>query len=152
MNRTDGSSGSGSNSNQDVDTSKWKVTEAEYLKGRDKIAPLTEELRRNLHNLLIAVNLIRDLYGKPLIVSSGYRPAAINQKAGGATRSAHLTCEAVDFLDPKGELAKWCVGNLDILEQAGLYLESPAHTQGPNGSWVHLQSRAPRSGKRIFLP
>jgi len=131
-----------------LDKSTWKVTEAEYLMGRDVANPPDITLRKNMEKLLIAVNLVRDLYGKPLTISSGYRPAAANAAAGGAKKSCHLTCEAVDFGDKDRKFTKWCLMNLDVLERAGLYMESPAATP----TWVHLQTRPPKSGKRIFLP
>lgn len=130
-----------------IDRKKWKVTEAEVLMGRDKAHPLDKGMKANLEKLMIAINLIRDLYGKPLTVSSGYRPAAQNVAAGGTKKSCHLTCEAVDFADADRKLTKWCLSNLDVLASAGLYMESPINTP----SWVHLQTRAPKSGKRIFL-
>jgi uncharacterized protein YcbK (DUF882 family) len=134
-------------SSKDLPNHKW-IKREEILMGRDKAHPLTEDFEKNLENLLIAVNKVREAYGKPLIVSSGYRPAAFNSKAGGAKLSAHLTCEAVDFRDVDGSFAKWCLQNIKILVQNGLYMEEPAHTKG----WVHLQIRPTRSGRRVFLP
>lgn len=131
-----------------LETNPRKITRKEVLMGRDVANPLTPEMETNLETLLIAVNLIRDLYGKPMTVSSGYRPAAANAAAGGAKRSAHLTCEAVDFADPDRKLMQWLLRNLDILEKAGLYLESPIGTP----HWCHLQTRPPKSGKRVFIP
>lgn len=110
--------------------------------------PLTPELKQNLDKLLVAVNRLRAMWGKPLIVSSGYRPGKYNKAAGGAQNSCHLTCEAVDFRDPDAELAKWLISRLDVLENCGLYMESPDRTKG----WVHVQLRAPTSGRRIFQP
>lgn len=136
-----------------LDKSKWKVTEAEYLTAKDKVrrdiaAPLTPEMRANMEKLLIALNLLRDLYGKPMVVSSGYRPSAINSVTKGASKtSCHLTCEACDFEDTDRKLVQWCLRNMDLLERAGLYMESPINTP----TWVHLQTRAPRSGKRVFI-
>jgi hypothetical protein len=126
------------------------ITVQEVLQGRDTQYPLTPELKANLDKLLIAVNKLRAFYGKPLVVSSGYRPAPFNKAAGGAKSSSHLTCEAVDFRDDPKEapLAKWCLENLNILESCGLYLEDPAATKG----WIHVQTRAPRSGNRVFKP
>lgn len=114
--------------------------------GRHHEYPLSDELFNNLGKLLVAVNKIREAYGKPMYVTSGYRPGIHNKKAGGATNSSHLTCEAVDFRDPQGKLAQWCISNLDKLVEAGLYMESPARTVG----WVHLQIRPTR--ERIFQP
>jgi len=109
----------------------------EVLMGRDKQAPLDDVQWRNLCDLLCRINALRVHYGKPMTVSSGYRPPSINAGVGGAKRSAHMSCQAVDFSDPNGELAAWCLKNMKLLIQLGLYLEDPAFTQG----WVHLQSR-----------
>ncbi len=115
--------------------------------GRDTEYPLSELLERNLEKLYTAINHLRSAYGKPMNVTSGYRPGHYNKAAGGAKRSAHLTCEAVDIADGDGSLARWCLNNLDILQAAGLWLESPARTKG----WCHLQIR-PVPGKRVFEP
>lgn len=113
------------------------ISAKEILMGRDVQSPLTKEQFYNLLDLLPRINLIRFHYGKPLTVSSGYRPPAQNATAGGATRSAHMSCQAVDFRDPDGAFAKWCLANMDLIRKAGLYLEDPSFTIG----WAHLQSR-----------
>lgn len=128
---------------------KGRITRAEVLMGRDEHAPLTRELSENLTKLMVAINSLRDYYGKPMIVSSGYRPPEINfATPGAAKKSNHMFCLAVDFRDHDGELDKWCLANLDKLEACGLYLEDPKHTPG----WCHLQVVPPKSGKRVFIP
>lgn len=122
------------------------ISRAEILMGRDVEFPLDQALEANLEKLLTAVNLLRKAYGKPMFVSSGYRPGRFNKAAGGASRSAHITCEAVDFKDADGSLAKWCLANLTVLEDAGLYLENPTKTVG----WLHVQIRPTKS--RVFNP
>lgn len=114
--------------------------------GRDASEPLTQEMFYNLLDLLPRINYIRFLYNKPLYVSSGYRPPSINKSVGGAKKSSHLLCMAVDFKDFDGKFAEWCLANIDEIKKAGLYLESPAHTKG----WVHLQSRPTRNNP--FIP
>lgn len=117
--------------------------------GRDKNYPLNEEQSQNLQKLLVAVNLFRLHYGKPMFVSSGYRPAAINAKTkGAAKKSNHMSCLACDFKDTDGAIDKFCTDNLNILEACGLWLENPDSTPG----WSHLQCVGPKSGKRIFIP
>lgn len=125
------------------------ITREEILMGRDKAYPLDEEQKENLEKLLIALNMFRKLYGKPMVVSSGYRPAQINAVVeGAAKKSNHIKCLACDFRDSDGELDKWCMENLDVLERCGLYLEDPNYTNG----WCHLQAIAPPSKKRVFIP
>lgn len=133
------------------------ITRAEVLMGRDKTYPLNVEQEANLQQLLKALNLFRQMYGKPMHVTSGYRPAAINANVpGAAKKSAHMSCQACDFRDIDGSLAKYCLDNLYILEQCGLYLEDPRWTRikDKNGKivsgWTHLQTRA--TNKRVFIP
>ena len=102
---------------------KSMISRDEVLMGRDVEFPLTPELEANLSKLLEAVNKLRTLYGKPMIVNSGYRPGHYNTDAGGAPNSAHQLCEAIDIKDEDGEVKKWIT--VEILEQCGLYQEDP---------------------------
>lgn len=122
------------------------ITREEVLMGRDKEYPLTPELEANLTKLLVALNKFRAAYGKPMIVTSGYRPGHYNKNAGGSKRSSHLTCQACDFADPTGGLAAYCIENIELLAEIGLWLESPARTKG----WIHLQIRP--TVNRVFEP
>ena len=114
--------------------------------GRDSQFPLSPELETNLAKLLSALNQFRTIYAKPMTVSSGYRPGHYNSDAGGAKTSTHITCQACDFHDTDGTLDQWCLDHLEVLEQCGLYLESPDHTKG----WCHLQIRPTKN--RVFIP
>jgi hypothetical protein len=118
----------------------------ECLKGRDKDHPLSSEQEANLIKLLEAINGLREAYGKPMHISSLYRPAGINAAVGGAKKSAHLECLACDFVDQTGEIDEFCLDNLKLLESLGLYLESPNHTVG----WSHVQIRPTKN--RVFIP
>jgi hypothetical protein len=124
------------------------ITRDEVLMGRDKEFPLNSELEKNLEILLKALNKFRAIYGKPMVVSSGYRPGKHNKSAGGALKSNHVICLACDFQDSDGKLDDFCLKNQSILESCGLWLEHPMATPG----WVHLQAVAPRSGRRVFIP
>jgi len=127
------------------------ITKSEILMGRDKSHPndYTKEISDNIDKLLVKLNEVRKLYGKPMSVSSGWRPPSINAKvAGAAKKSNHMLGLACDFRDPDGALDKWCMDNIAKLTELGLYLESPAHTPG----WCHLQLKKPGSGNNPFLP
>lgn len=115
---------------------------------RDTQYPLTPELETNLVKLLFAVNKFRTAYGMPMTVSSGYRPGPFNAAAGGAPNSSHKTCEAVDFHDSDDTLKTWIASNLTVLDDCDLYMEDPESTK----TWVHLTTRAPHSGHRVFKP
>ena len=120
------------------------ISREEILMGRDAEYPLTPELEANLTSLLEAVNKLREAYGKPMYVSSGYRPGKYNVAAHGAPNSAHCLCMAVDFHDSDGALKDWVT--VGILEACGLYQEDPSRTP----TWLHVQIRPTRN--RVFKP
>lgn len=124
---------------------------ADYYMGRDKSHrdELTRELRANARDIVRRVNRLLKCAGIPAAVSSGWRPAAINAAVPGAAKaSRHITCLAIDLEDRDGELDAWCMANLEVLEECGLWLEHPDATPG----WCHLQTRPPGSGNRVFSP
>ncbi len=94
-----------------------------------------ESLRLLCENILQPV---RDHFGKPVKISSGYRSPELNSSpaVGGSKTSDHCKGQAVDFeIDgvPNPELAEWIESNLKYSQ---LILEF--YTQGqPNSGWVH---------------
>lgn len=107
---------------------------------------IPEEFEENLQTLLIALNRIRPIYDKPMLVTSGYRTKSYNKCIGGTPKSPHLFCQAADFKDSGGFLAAFCQNNLGLLEQSGLWMENPLFTRG----WVHLDTVYRKN--RIFNP
>lgn len=123
----------------------------DYYMGRDKThrAELNRELRANARETLRRINRLLKRASMTGRVSSGWRPAAINARIPGAAKgSRHLHCLAIDLEDRNGALDAWCMANLAVLEELGLWLEHPDATPG----WCHLQTCPPRSGNRIFNP
>jgi hypothetical protein len=118
-----------------------------YTMGREKLYPLTKEQLENACDLLAAVHYLMGLLGiEEFKLSSGYRPSHYNKAAGGAARSGHLTCEAIDISDPGNEIGKKILERLDLLEKCGLYLEDISYTE----NWLHLQIRP--TSRRVFRP
>lgn len=107
------------------------------------------ETAANLAKLLTIMNVIRTAYGKPMTVTSGLRSDAdqkrINPKA---PKSNHIKGLAVDISDPHGEVWAWCMTNMKLMEEQGIYFEDKNATP----TWVHFQIVPPKSGKRIFKP
>lgn len=72
----------------------------------------------------------------------------------GAPSSKHREGRAVDVYDPGDRLDTWldqfetANGGNSMLEKHGLWREHPSKTP----SWCHLQSGAPGSGRRTFMP
>lgn len=120
----------------------------DYLMGRDKDYPLTDDLLDNAFDLVGKLNTLQDEYGLKLIITSGYRPPEINKSIRNAIQGdAHEKCQGVDLRDTDRALSDWCLANLETLIDIGFWMESPVSAK----NHVHLQTYAPHSGKRIFL-
>lgn len=89
-------------------------------------------------------------------MASGWRPPGVNARTANAGKaSTHITCEGGDLQDHLDRrLARWCLAHLDVLEQLELWIEDPRWTAGRTGTdpWLHTQTRAPRSGRRVYVP
>jgi|TARA_R110000868_G_scaffold59842_3_gene183517 hypothetical protein len=109
---------------------------------------LTDEIRANAEILCGRANQLIAEFGEDRGLRSGWRPAAINKSAGGATRSRHMTGQAIDVEDDDGLLDAFCRQNIILLEQLELWLEDGAATP----TWCHVQCVPPRSGRRFFIP
>lgn len=86
-----------------------------------------------LHNTAHGMELVRNLLGdKPIIISSGYRSAALNAAAGGSPGSQHLLGEACDFTCPTYGTAK------DVFEAIVASSISYDQIAYEYGRWVHI--------------
>ena len=94
----------------------------------------------NIKNLKILcekiLQPIRDFYGMPVSVSSGYRSVPLCVAIGSSPKSQHTKGEAADFEIfgvPNKELADFIVSNLDY-DQCILEFWNE---NDPNSGWVH---------------
>ena len=106
----------------------------------------TEEVRKNLTALVGNVlDPLRDWYGKPIRVNSGYRCTALNKAVGGVASSQHLTGQAADIdtndTAENRRLMKHIEDNLDFDQ---LIWEN-------GGAWVHVSYRPDGKNRRQVL-
>jgi hypothetical protein len=87
---------------------------------------------------------LREWYGKPITVNSGYRCEALNKAIGGAKSSQHMLGEAADItVGSKEENEKLFDYIKDNLEFDQLINES-------DFSWVHVSYREGRLRKQVL--
>ena len=72
----------------------WK--KVKYFKKYEFVCPCCKREEMS-EELVFKLDLLRELVGKPLIVTSGFRCEKYNKKIGGAENSAHLRGWAVDI-------------------------------------------------------
>lgn len=126
------------------------------------ITDLSIAQQHSLEDLQKKINVIRDAWGKPMTITSGFRSElehiriyselAFKRKipfdrSKVPMGSAHLKGCAVDISDLDGSLYDWCVKNTKLLEDTGLWCEIKDDQRR-----VHFQTYSPKSGNRFFTP
>lgn len=134
------------------------ITTADYFRAYSGHPEITPEIEANADKLLVAVNaLLEECIGLGWVPhvnpatgtlisgqdNGGWRPRACPI---GAPSSSHKQGRGVDVADADESLDSLI--DDDMLERHGLYRESPDATP----HWCHLTDRAPKSGRRTFVP
>lgn len=134
----------------DILTSSGKYPE------RAKHLECTNEVKSNAAKLCDAVNkLLTELkWSKPVSISSGFRPSAVNTNVKGASKkSNHMVSKACDIIDD-GSLCLLLFKNQDICKKYNIFIEDPRWTlKGELSSlkgWCHLQVTP--TTKQVFIP
>ena len=92
---------------------------------------------------------LREMYGHPIHVTSGYRCEALNKAVGGAKTSQHLRGEAADITTGKrGENAKLYGLIEKYFDYDQLIWE---HGTDKEPSWVHVSYRAEGGNRKQTL-
>ena len=85
---------------------------------------------------------IRETLGVPVIVTSGYRAAAVNRAVGGVTSSDHMQGHAADIVAPgygtATQIARTLAPLVSVLGIGQIILEGVKGKQ-----WVHVSTRVP---------
>jgi hypothetical protein len=110
-----------------------------------KNEPSTAHVENLIHLAETVLQPVRDHFGKPVVISSGYRSPELCEAIGSSTKSQHARGEAADFeimgVDNM-QLAMWINKNTNF-DQLILEFYEPGD---PNSGWVHCS--AVREGSR----
>jgi hypothetical protein len=111
----------------------------------------TEEALSNLQKLATHIlQPVRDHFGKPLIITSGYRSPELCVKIGSTTTSQHTKGQASDFEIggiANKDLSDWIHQNLDY-DQLILEFWKP---EDPNSGWVHCSYKGEGQNRKQYL-
>lgn len=72
-------------------------TIGELLRYDKRRIPTTDQVKQNIVNIVKELDKIREEWGSPIGITSGYRPPSVNAAVGGVRNSQHLTGNAVDI-------------------------------------------------------
>lgn len=102
---------------------------------------IPNSLMKNVFELAKVLQVIRNEWKKPIIISSGYRCPTLNLKVNGAINSLHCTASAADFSDKdkskNGELFKFIQ---KLMKEGKISCRTLIWEYGDkkNPKWIHL--------------
>ena len=112
------------------------------------------EVQQNIEELLGVLDGLREHYGKPIKITSGYRCAELNKLVGGSPTSAHVIGYAADmqpigdtFENFKAEVLKW-------LKKSRVKFDQCIIERNKNTKWVHFglyNRKGQQRGQRFSL-
>jgi zinc D-Ala-D-Ala carboxypeptidase len=118
-------------------------------KGIDNL-PNDEQVEALIELVENVLDPVREHFGRPVTVNSGFRGKKLNKAIGGSKSSQHCKGEAADIEIPgvsNPEVAEWIKNNLDFDQ---LILEF--HTSGiPDSGWVHVSWRSSKKNRKQVL-
>ena len=107
----------------------------------------TKEVENNLNQLIDNIlDPLREAWGQPIIVGSGYRCEALNKAVGGAAHSQHKLGQAADIhtkSDSKEDNKKL----FELIKQLKLPFDQLINEY--NYNWIHV-SYSPRNRRQIL--
>lgn len=102
-----------------------------------------DELRREI------LDPMRDAWGGPLKVTSGYRSVLLNMAVGGVSNSAHITGYAADIRPTdKRRTAKFILWAIGWLLDNGIAFDQVIDEQVGGERWLHIAIKDSRGRQR----
>ena len=107
----------------------------------------TKEVENNLNQLIDNIlDPLREAWGEPIIVGSGYRCEALNKAVGGAAHSQHKLGQAAD-IHTKSDSAEDNKKLFELIKQLKLPFDQLINEY--NYNWIHV-SYSPRNRRQIL--
>ena len=118
-------------------------TLAEMLKSetaeKNKIQNIpSAEIEQNIEELLAVLDDLREFYGKPIKITSGYRCATLNKLVGGSPTSAHVIGYAADLQPVQGSFEEFKASVLEWLDKSEVGFDQCIIERNKNTQWVHF--------------
>jgi zinc D-Ala-D-Ala carboxypeptidase len=108
--------------------------------------PKGEHLNNMIHTANAIFQPMRDHFGKPIFVSSGYRSLELNKAIGGASTSQHCKGEALDLDNDAVEYPT----NKDIFDYIKNHLDFDQLIWEFDGAWVHVSYNKDKNRKQVL--
>lgn len=108
---------------------------------------LPKDLLPNVENLITEVlDPLREWYGKPITVNSGFRSPALNKAVGGSATSDHMQGRAADITGGSPAENKRL---FNLVQSLGLPFDQLIDEK--NFAWVHVSYRSEKENRKQVL-
>lgn len=97
----------------------------------------SDTVKKNLLRMIEFLNPLREAWGSPIRVNSGYRCPQLNAAVGGVKTSAHLKGNAVDLYPINGKIKEFKQFIAEYLED-GKSWDQLLKEKSAFAEWVHL--------------
>lgn len=106
-----------------------------------------ENEREALEVLVLALlDPLRELWGKPIYVNSGYRSPALNKAVGGVANSQHMKGQAADITTGNAESNRKLFA---LIRDGGFDFDQLIDEA--DGTWIHVSYVSPSENRRQVL-
>ena len=96
------------------------------------------EVKKNIEELLGVLDDLREFYGKPIKITSGYRCAKLNKLVGGSPTSAHVIGYAADLQPVQGSFEEFKASVLKWLKKSRVKFDQCILEGNKSTQWVHF--------------
>ena len=111
------------------------------------------EVQQNIEELLDVLDDLREFYGKPIKITSGYRCTELNRLVGGSPTSAHVIGYAADLQPVQGSFEEFKAEVLRWLD-TGVKFDQCIIERNKSTQWVHFglyNRKGQQRGQRFSL-
>lgn len=107
----------------------------------------TEDIVRNLqYGVNMVLGPLRRLYGKPIVITSGFRCPELNKRVGGVSNSWHTQGNAADIRVASQTEATKIFSILQKLPS----VDTALFEHSPSGQWLHVQWNMNKTPRHHF--
>lgn len=98
----------------------------------------TKEIKENIKELISWLDPLREAWGSPIIVSSGYRCHKLNKAVGGSETSVHMIGYAVDLYPKNGRFESFCQFVKEYVQNNDLSYDQIIQEKAGKTKWLHI--------------
>ncbi|MFQ6615072.1 MAG: D-Ala-D-Ala carboxypeptidase family metallohydrolase [Fidelibacterota bacterium] len=110
--------------------------------------PDVEQIQNITALCKVVLEEVRKHFGKPVLITSGYRSPELNRAVGGSQYSQHVKGEAADFVVKDITVSKV----FDSILHESLPFDQCIHEKRDNREWIHISHKRNRREKLFAAP